>query len=392
MPERLRNFNPLTLQLTWSFHRWQLVADGELLKDFGTHEQEARHALRLIRELGLNQYGTVGAPLPVMEYWLIDGQTPQGLVRGGLRALPLVPATMRVEQFGGQWCLRDSTRVLFTFGSRQEEARQALAILRKHGFTQVGTLGIGAPLMYVFFGTGQANAPALSSAAPRSLSAGHLAAPRFSRVAKNADGSPHVEKTGAPPVSVEGVVSAVVPPLAVPSAAAKQAAPWREHPHSGPRSDQASDGDHMAFDWRQAQLRVERGEWRLMAGTAVLASFGGNATEARLALSALRYYRFTEQWKAGAEAHDSCYLASKQSPRGTLFGLRTTEIDPQKVEVKQSGGGYEVVAGREVLAHFGSHREEAGRLAEAIRKEGLDRQCKLGEPGKEAMTLLLRSH
>ena len=57
-------------------------------------EFEARQALRLIRELHLTQRGTVGGPDPIMEYWLADGQAPQGLV-SGLRTVPLDPAGLR---------------------------------------------------------------------------------------------------------------------------------------------------------------------------------------------------------------------------------------------------------------------------------------------------------
>jgi hypothetical protein len=398
MPERLRIFNPLTLQLSWSFHRWQLVDDGEVLKDFGPREQEARQALRLIRDLGLNQYGTVGSPQPVMEYWLIDGRAPQGMVRGGLRALPLVPATLRVEQVQGQWCVRDSMRVLFTFGSRANDAQQALAVMRKHAFNQVGALGLGAPSMYVFFGAGNPKELTLSSTPTQTLTPGHLAPARFSRVAKNADGTPHVQKGPAPAGSLEGVVSGVLPPLAQPAGGQKTL--WREQPHFGPHPGpgQAAYGDRMPFDWRQAQLRVDGGEWKLMVGKVVLARFGSNAVLARQALSALRYYRFTEQWRASGEAGadgeagGAFYLANLQAPRGMMFGLQAAELDPQKVEVKQADGGYAVVAGKQVLMRFGSNKEEAHKLAETIRHDKLDRVCKLGDPGKEAMTLLVRSH
>ena len=44
----------------WS-SRWRLVAGGVMLKDFGRRESEARLALRLIRELRLNQHGIIGA-------------------------------------------------------------------------------------------------------------------------------------------------------------------------------------------------------------------------------------------------------------------------------------------------------------------------------------------
>ena len=46
--------------------------------------------------------------------------------------------------------LRDDRRTLFTFGQNQADARQTLAVVQKYGFTQVGTVGAGAPSMMVF--------------------------------------------------------------------------------------------------------------------------------------------------------------------------------------------------------------------------------------------------
>src|SRR5947208_2827391 len=95
--ERLETFDPRALRLAWNNRRWQLVSKDHVIKDFGFREAEARQALRVIQELGLNQHGTVGSPYPVMEYWLRDGQAPQGQVRVGVRAMALEPTALRVE-------------------------------------------------------------------------------------------------------------------------------------------------------------------------------------------------------------------------------------------------------------------------------------------------------
>ncbi len=126
----------------WSFQGWKVSADGATLKDFGRNETEARQALRLIRDLRLNQHGVIGGPAPSLEYWLSDGKPPQGPA-AGLRVLPIDAASLRVEQTQNQWVLRDDRRVLFSFGSSQADARQAQAVIRKYGFTQVGTVGAG---------------------------------------------------------------------------------------------------------------------------------------------------------------------------------------------------------------------------------------------------------
>src|SRR5437870_475377 len=75
--ENLVRFDPNQVDVQWVDNRWELVAGGKVLKEFGHKEMEARQALRIIRELGLTQLGTVGSPRPVLEYWLVNGNAPQ---------------------------------------------------------------------------------------------------------------------------------------------------------------------------------------------------------------------------------------------------------------------------------------------------------------------------
>ena len=122
--EDLTTFDPRQVDLQWKDNRWQLLAGGVLIKDFGRRQADGRETLRLIRELNLTQRGTVGTPTPVMEYWLAGGKAPRGQAKG-LRLSDLDLANLRVEQLQEQWCLRDGARVLFNFGAHQEEAEQA---------------------------------------------------------------------------------------------------------------------------------------------------------------------------------------------------------------------------------------------------------------------------
>jgi hypothetical protein len=384
--ESLRNFNPEALSLAWNNRCWQLVCDQAVLKDFGPHEQEARQALRLIHELGVNQYGTIGSPWPVMEYWLVNGKAPRSSVQGNLASLPLQPDALRVEQVQGQWCLRDGQRVLFSFASHVDEAQQALAVVRKYGFRQIAVLGRAAPLMYVFFGQGDSDQSALPSAHSGHESSRQMSSPRFSRLARNPDGTPHVEKAPRPS-GLEGAATAMVPPLSQANAGVRQTTFWRKESHSAP----AECPGRMAFDWRQVQMRQDQGEWKLMAGTTVLENFGGNVQDARMALSALRHYRFTERWRTDRPGGFDYYLANGQSPRGLMFGLTGDSFAPDKVELQQEAGEYALVDGPRVLLRFGAKAEEAHKALEAIQRGKFDRVCKLGEPGKEPMTLFLHS-
>src|SRR5260370_1417810 len=85
--EQLVTFDPRQAELRWEDHNWRIMAGDVFLKDFGFQQEEAREALRVIRDLGLTQQGTVGYPRPVMEYWLAGGHAPQASVTTSGRLL-----------------------------------------------------------------------------------------------------------------------------------------------------------------------------------------------------------------------------------------------------------------------------------------------------------------
>ncbi len=404
--EKLQHFDPHAVRLRWENRHWQLMHQGTVLKDFGLREHDARQALRLIHDLKLTEHGTVGSPRPVMEYWLSDGHAPQALALGGLRMLPLNPARLRVEQVNGQWCLGEGGRVLYTFGSSAADARQALAVMQKYHFNQAAVLGQGGPSMVVFLGRPDGESPAPTLAA-RSGSGRQINVPRFSRLAKNPDGSPRRERTGtAGPFA--GVVAPALPSAsptspappanagpARPSLTGRQQPLWRAQPAPGSRATPAvaATAERVPFDWRQVQLRQgPGGEWKLAAGSLVLADFGPNAQQARLALSALRYYRFTEQWRiSGAPPGQGYYVAGGAAPRGLMLGLSGQAFQPEKLEVRPVGQGYALCNGEQVVLSLGARQEEAARALETIRRTHVDQVSKVGEPGKETMTILVRS-
>ncbi len=368
--ETIQNFLPVALQLSWKNRRWQIMDGNVVIKDFGLREREAREALQMIQELGLNQHGTIGSPNPVMEYWLINGNAPQWMPRGSLRVQPLDPARLHIEEVQGQWCLRDSIRTLFSFGGQVDEARRALAVIQKYQFTQVGSVGSVTPSMYIFFARLDLHLPGTPNALTSKVIPAHLATTDSSHAAKNPDVPTRLTLT-------------------------RQANPiWREQLHLGPlpTAKPTTGADRVRFDWRQAQLRLDRGEWKLTTGSLVLGSFGPNVQDARSALSAMRYYRFNEQCRPGGDAKLPRYfLASQQSPRGLMLGLNGRSFKPEQVEVRHLESGYVVTDGQTVLLEFGQHKQEAEQLAEAIRNDKFDEICTLGHEGKEAMTILVRS-
>jgi hypothetical protein len=395
--ENLTRFEPRDVRVVWNNRHWQLLHQGAVLKDFGFREQDARQALRVILDLKLNEHGTVGSPQPVMEYWLSDGKAPQALALGGLRTLALDEARLRVEQVNGQWCVGDGSRVLYTFGAQADAARQAAAVMRKYHFSQAAVLGQAGPSMVIFLGRPEGEAPPLTPPG-RAGGGRQINVPRFNRLARDADGKPRRQAPGSPASPVAGLVSPALP--AASAAVGQPTQPPRAEPHwhmtpAGVTPPSAVDpaADRVQFDWRQVQLRQgPSGEWRLAAGSLVLANFGTNVHEARLALSALRYYRFTEQLRVGgAQPVLTCCVAGPAAPRGLMMGLSGQAFQPDKLEVREMDGRCCLCSGQQVVLRLGDRSDEAARVLDRIKQSHVDRLCRVGDAGKEGMTMLLRS-
>ncbi len=343
--ESLTAFDANRADLDWSSQGWRLTADGAALKDFGRRESDAHDALRLIRELRLNQRGIVGGPSPKLEYWLSDGRPPQA-PPSGLRVQAMDAATMRVEQTQNQWVLRDDRRILFNFGGEESDAREALAVVRKYGFTHVGVVDPASPVMMVFFAE-----PGASSVAAQAM-------------------QPHAPETAAPvmpavdPMSPAGRLLAQHPEVLGGPVVAPAIPPLRQAAISGNiLSATSANPDRTPFDYRQVQLRQDHGSWMLAAGSFVLADFGGDEHAARLGLSATQYYHFTEQNQVGTAPDRFSYLlAAGQAPRGTMFGVDGQAFQPDRLEVRQVEGRWAVcgVATNRLSKWGGKGRRRAG--------------------------------
>lgn len=392
-------FDPKHLRLQWDHRRWHIgTADGMVLKDFGPAESEARRALRLIHELGLNEYGTIGKPRPVLEYWLVDGRAPRALVRSDLRSVPFETTSLRIEKISGQWAVCDKTRVLFTF-ENEADASQALDLFQKHRFSQAGVIGLGTPLMTVFFTSGN-EGPTIGE------SGRQMSTLKFPRFAKNTDGNPRIEQVKNKETGLEGVVQAVIPPidasrgtttappmrgLPSPSLTDRKALFWRSEPRlSREAQTTRSDGGRVAFDWRHAQLRNAQGDWVIGVGGQTIARFGTNVSDGRTVLSAIRYYRCHEFELLGGDLAGLWCAVPGSSPRGAMFGLSAVPIRPDKLEISQVSGRYSLCENGRVVVPVGERAEDARRLLELIRRHGYDRVCPVGS-GPEGVAFLVRS-
>ncbi len=394
-PESAAAFDSDQAELQWRDNRWQLWAGNVFLKDFGRFETEGREALRLVRELRLNSQGTIGSPRPIMEYWLTNGEAPRAPAHG-LRTLPIDPATLRAEQVQGQWTLRDEHRILFNFGAQSDAARQALAVVQRYGFTQVGYVGQVSPMMLVFL----AAPPTLAQVQAQAQTPNRMRETRLPRLGSLvAPRTPsNAGANGAAPQA-----PAQMPPLTAPTLPQgniRQPGPITpvgmmglNHP-SMPGAPVPGFGaaDRVPFNARDLQVRRDNGDWKLASGNTVLASFGPSEADARLAQAALRYYHCTELVTVGGpQPVLSYYLTNGQAPRGSMLGLNGVSFRPESLALRQFGPSVVLWDGTQVVMSFGDRGVEAQQALQAIQQHHFDRMVRIGNADR-AMTLLVRAN
>jgi hypothetical protein len=378
-PENLVSFDYRQADLRWENGGWVVMAGNVRVKDFGNHPLEAREGLRLIRDLRLTQHGVIGTPVPVMEYWLSDGQAPQPL-NSRQWLWPIDPEHLRVEQVQGHWCVRDADRLLFAFGSHADQAQQALAVLRHYQFTQVGYVGQPVPDM-MYFVAGPALTVQAATLAAHAVDAGHIAQPKFPVVIGATNLSDRKPATDDP--TGAKAQARLLAQLQV-----------RQLDRAGFLApDPGFLGDRVPFDWRQVQLRRQERDWVLASGSTVLANFGANEMDARQALRAIEYYRFTEERRVGSPNPVFTYfLTGEQAAHGAWFGLPSVSFRPETLKVQALGGAWTICDETRVLLTLHGDEADACRVKQIIQQEHFDTLCQVGSAGPGTMAFLVRAH
>jgi hypothetical protein len=339
----LIKFDHRELELRRAGDRWQIRGGADFIKDLGTNETDAKEALRLIRELRLTEHGTIGSRHPIIEYWLSDKQSPEGLVqRHRLGAIDL--KTLQVVQLQGHWCLRDNRQLWFNFGPCEQDARQAREVLLRHNFNRVGFVGQGTPiLMYFMTGAEQGGRPNQQLAAPLPIALGQWLNPRQ---------------------------------LTQPT------------PHT---ADPKSGVERLPIDWRNVQLRRDGQDWKLKLGNECLADFGPDEMQARDALRVFQFYRFSEQCRVGQwDKPLIYYMVNGRAPRGIKFGVRTTSFRPERLTVRQVDDGWTIYDGEKPILRGGDSFATAHQVMETIKQQGFDCWCSVGKVDQGGLSFFVR--
>ena len=128
-------FDPSAIRVQQIDGQWKIIDKKHWLFDFGPDQAAAHKALKVIRHYRMDRMCALGSSHPPsFSYLLAKGGSPWGPMVGEA-CVPIDPKRVAVSKFQGRWKITSGKRWLFDFGNRQSEARQALAVIRKHGFT-----------------------------------------------------------------------------------------------------------------------------------------------------------------------------------------------------------------------------------------------------------------
>ncbi len=128
-------FNPATATVAKKSGRWKIIDGSHWMFDFGDNNRKARKALGIIKHYGMTKSCFVGRPNPSFQYMLVNNRAPSGAFPNE-DCISFNPKKLRVQLIGGRWKIVEGTHYLFDFNNKKSEAKQSLAIIKKHRFTK----------------------------------------------------------------------------------------------------------------------------------------------------------------------------------------------------------------------------------------------------------------
>lgn len=133
-------FNPATVSVHQVSGRWKIIDGNRWLFDFGTDPATARNALKVIRHYRMNRFCFIAWPDPSFSYMLAKGGIPSGAMAGE-DCVTFAPDALKVTKIKGRWKIVSGRRWLFDFNRSETDARKAIAVIRRYGFTQSCSVG-----------------------------------------------------------------------------------------------------------------------------------------------------------------------------------------------------------------------------------------------------------
>ncbi len=133
-------FNPRSASVLRVHGRWKIAVGNMWLLDFGSSRSEAMQALNVIQHYGMNIQCFVGRPNPTMEFYLVDGESPEGAMNNE-NVIGFNTANIELQYVRGSWKVVDGAHCIMDFDQAESEARQALSYILYYGFSYICFIG-----------------------------------------------------------------------------------------------------------------------------------------------------------------------------------------------------------------------------------------------------------
>lgn len=136
------SFNPSNVVAKQSGSNW-IVADGSHSLFSAPNKTEADKIVSIIKKYLLNKSCFVGRPDASFQYMLKGSSSPVGAMAGE-DCLGFNPANLVIKKEGTTYLMTDGASRMFVFPNKAE-ADQALAMIKKYGFTKTCYVGRPGP-------------------------------------------------------------------------------------------------------------------------------------------------------------------------------------------------------------------------------------------------------
>ena len=114
-----------------------VVAPLRTLSRFESRDDAVR-SMRIVKHYGINELCI--AANSKLAYMLVSGKAPKGKVPGE-KYVTFEPEALKAERVANEWRLLDKKSPLFSFGSDEAAARQALRVIKYYGFNAKCSIG-----------------------------------------------------------------------------------------------------------------------------------------------------------------------------------------------------------------------------------------------------------
>ena len=342
MPENLAKWDVYALRTQKTIDRWEITNGKTVVRDFGKDQTSAEEYVKAMRDMRPTMWGRLGSDRVVVEYGLFNEEAQKPGFSPKV-SVEIDAAALRVESVRGVWVLRDDQNILLNFGGSRDDAEMAYAVIRKYGFNRLGQVGTASNGMTYLF-----------------------AQDAGSKAAK--------------PSAMQSQVSAL-------QAAYQEEALKRTGIDSGRN---LTVGERIVFDSKSLEIRREKGDYVLAAGTDVLANFGGSEWSARDGLKLVQEQRFTEYCRFNKDV--SFFLCNGNAPARVPFSVQSTRFDVGLLKVRKGMGDKFAVyegAGRQLFAC--DTEKEAEQLVQVLQHYGFDQKCQLGLGSTSSLKFLAKT-